>query len=226
MKPRGFASQLLVVPLLGVLPAITGGCGLLLTHGPPEGHEQLDYFACTESSFGPALDAIWAGFTVLGVLIAASEDDESFGSPDAGALAAFYLPQAVVWGVSAGVGFNKTAKCRAAKRKLAERWARERGLVAGEPSTRTAESLVRSVVLSPQTDTLTVGEQAVLIALAYDADGAAIPNATFFWSSSNDAIASVDETGLVTAHATGTVVIAARTDNVVGTVRIVVVPER
>ena len=44
----------------------------------------------------------------------------------------------------------------------------------------------------------------------------------FVWSSSNDAIASVNNAGLVTAHATGAVVIAANTDNVVGTANIVV----
>jgi len=46
------------------------------------------------------------------------------------------------------------------------------------------------------------------------------------WSSSNDAIASVSNAGLVTAHAAGAVVIAANTGNVVGTARLVVTAPR
>jgi len=53
-----------------------------------------------------------------------------------------------------------------------------------------------------------------------------MPDRPFLWSSSNDAIASVSNAGLVTAHAAGTVVIAANAGNVVGTARIVVTAPR
>jgi uncharacterized protein YjdB len=59
--------------------------------------------------------------------------------------------------------------------------------------------------------------------VAYDAVGEVIAAGRFKWSSSNDAIASVSNFGLVTAHTSGEVVIAANADNVVGTVRVVVV---
>jgi len=72
-------------------------------------------------------------------------------------------------------------------------------------------------------DTLrAVGEQIQLAAAAYNSAGFAIPNKRFTWSSSNEAIASVSNFGLVTAHAAGEVVITANTDNVAGAVSVVV----
>ncbi len=94
-----------------------------------------------------------------------------------------------------------------------------------EPEEHQAEQAdlgVAQVVISPPVDTLTVGEQLQLTATAHSSDGAAI-TAEFSWTSSNDAIASV-RFGLVTVHANGEVVIAANADGVVGTARIVVLP--
>ena len=125
-------------------------------------------------------------------------------------------------GTSAIVGFNKTKKCRAAKQQLAERLAQQRALDREQP----ADIQVQSVILTPGVDTLAVGEQLQLTANAYDSRGAIIPNRMFAWSSSNDAIASVNAAGTVTAHATGEVVVAARTGDVVGTANLVVVARR
>jgi len=68
-----------------------------------------------------------------------------------------------------------------------------------------------------------VGAQLQLVAEAHGSSGAVIVNRPFTWSSSNDAVASVSNAGLVSAHAAGAVVIAANTNNVVGTVRVVVI---
>ncbi len=57
----------------------------------------------------------------------------------------------------------------------------------------------RSVALSPAADTVAVGDTLRLVAEAFDANGYAIAGAEFNWSSSNDSIAEVDESGLVTA---------------------------
>jgi len=113
------------------------------------------------------------------------------------------------------VGFDKTSKCIAAKRKLAERRAKA-----------PAVADVQTVQITPAVDTLAVGERIQLIASAIASSGAAVPDRTFAWSSSNDAIASVSNSGLVTTHATGMVVIAANTNNLVGTASIVVVAVR
>jgi uncharacterized protein YjdB len=81
---------------------------------------------------------------------------------------------------------------------------------------------VQTVVVNPAMDTLSVGEQSQLRATAYNSSGGTIPDEVFRWSSSNDAVASVSNAGLVTARAPGSVVIAANTDNVVGTASIFV----
>ncbi len=228
MQRRRLTSRTLAAALLGALPMAAGGCGLLLTHGPPEGHERLDHFTCTESNVGPILDlAYWGGGGLLTLFLGTAESSggmEDIAAPSAALSAAAGLSSIVVSVASASAGFKKTRQCRAALQQLAER--RARGLLGGATATRAAQSLVRTVVLSPWTDTLAVGQRAVLIPFAYDADGAAIPNATFVWSSSNDAVASVSGAGIVTARGMGTAVIAARAGNAVGTARIVVLPKR
>lgn len=176
----------------------------------------MDYFTCTESDAGPIIDFVWAGLNVAGALVYASDPD-AYENSSAG------IAVGLSWGVfstSAGiVGVNKTKKCREAKRQLAERQARGRTAEQDQP----ADMVVQTVVLAPAVDTLTVGEQVQLMATAHNSGGAIIANKMFAWSSSNDAIASVSGAGQVTAHAVGAVVIAARTDGVVGTSSIVVV---
>jgi uncharacterized protein YjdB len=229
MKANRLGSRLTAFASIGLIVAVNGGCGVVLTHGPPDGHEQMDYFACTESNVGPALDAV----TVLGYLIlAGAYGSQSSGSgggmtadgimsdltTDSNIVAA--LVAGAAYGLSAGVGFSKTAKCRAAIRDLKARHA-QRAATVSVPVP--PELIVQTVVLEPDTFTLAVGERLRLSATAYNYDGDAVPHRVFSWSSSNDAIASVSSTGLVTAHASGAVVIAARTDNVVGTAEIAVV---
>ena len=85
---------------------------------------------------------------------------------------------------------------------------------------------MQAVVVSPADTRMAVGEQRQLSAMAHASSGALMPDQPFLWSSSNDAIASVSDAGLVTAHAAGTVVIAANAGNVVGTARIVVTAPR
>jgi len=200
------------VVMLGLLPLLLTGCGFVFSHGPPTGHEQMPAFSCTESNAGPTLDIVWASLNVLGALAAASD-------PSAYDNSGQIVAVGVGWGVfssfAAASGYNKSKQCRHALQQLAQRNARPTDV----PS-------VLAVVVSPSEDTLAVGERAQLVASAHSSGGTAIPNRDFMWSSSNDAIASVSNAGLVTAHAAGTVVIAANTSNVVGTVRIVVTPPR
>ena len=197
--------SLRAIAFLGLVPAATGACGFIFSHAPPAGHEQMDYFTCTESNAAPiidVIDVIWA-FVIQSDIPIASR-----------------LVFAGLSGVAAGVGFSKSRECRAAKRAWAQRQRAQGPGARRDP--QAVDAVVQTVVLNPATDTLTIGERVQLGAIAYSFSGGFVLNRMFMWSSSNDAIASVSRAGLVTAHANGTVVIAANTDNVVGTANIVV----
>jgi uncharacterized protein YjdB len=205
------------VCLLGVAVVANTACGFVLTHGPPEGHEQMDYFSCTESNAGPIIDLVWASLNVTGAAVI-SANPEEYENADAA------VAGGLIWGAvstaAAIVGFNKTSKCREAKRLQAQR------LGAGVRRTEeSADSTVASVRLSPAQGTMVVNGQLQLLATTHNSSGVVVQGRVFSWSSSNDAIASVSAAGLVTAHATGSVVIAARSDGVVGTATIEVTPE-
>ena len=201
--------------LAGCLVASTTACGFIFSHGPPEGHEQMSSFNCTEGNAGPIIDIVWGGLNVLGALAAAS-DPSAYENSDQ--IVVVGLSWGVVSGTAAAVGFNKSKKCRVAKKQLAERQAQ--GQVPSQTPTDAGAPV--AVVVSPPNDTLRVGERVQLVATAQTSSGLPVANSAFFWTSSNDAVASVNEAGLVTANATGAVTIAARTGTIVGTARVVV----
>jgi uncharacterized protein YjdB len=209
------ARLFLCLPLL----AAAAGCGFAFTHGPPAGHEQLEYIPCTDNNAGPVLDLVWAGLNVVGA-IAVSADPDSYDQPG------LTIASGFAWGIfssfSAASGFKKVSACQQARQALGQRQA-ARGMT---PVTFTDSGRVVHVAINPAADTLAVGAQRQLVAVAHTSSGAALSNSTVIWSSSNDAIASVSNAGLVTAHAAGTVVIAANTSNVVGTATIVVTAPR
>jgi len=209
------------VMLVGLLSLLLSGCGFLISKGPPTGHEQMLSFSCTESNAGPTLDIVWAALNVLGAAAAASEPD---AYENAGEIVAVGIGWGVVSSFSAASGYKKSKECRQALQQLAQRNAERNGAVSGivVPDNGT----VMAVVVSPSDDTLAVGAQLQLVAEAHGSSGAVIVNRPFTWSSSNDAVASVSNAGLVSAHAAGAVVIAANTNNVVGTVRVVVITPR
>jgi uncharacterized protein YjdB len=211
-----------------LLLVTTVGCGFLFTKGPPAGHEQMNYFTCTESNTGPILDVIYAGVNAAWAVAAIAESDASgnaYWDDYREAAIVGGISGTVIWGAAAVVGVDKSNKCRAAKRALAERLAGQQATSA-EP--QAAGDIVNAVVISPARDSLLlgIGEQVQLVATAYNAAGGMVGNKVFAWSSSNGAVAAVSNTGRVTAHATGAVVIAANTDKVVGTARIVVASQR
>ena len=223
MNRKPFASRLTAVAFLGLVPAATGACGFIFSHAPPDSHEQMEYFTCTESNAGPILDVIWGGLNVLAALAAVTgPGPEPIVSR--GALVAYSLSWASLSGAAAGVGFSKSRRCRAAKRALVQRQRAQGPGALRDP--RAVEAVVQAVVISPATDTLAIGERLQLMETAHSSSGAIVANRMFTWGSSNDAVASVSNAGLVTAHKNGTVVIAANTDNVVGTANIVVVSPR
>jgi len=206
MKPRGSIPHFSTVACLLLLSVSVSACGFIFSHGPPEGHVRMDDFSCTESNASPIIDIIVFGAS--GLTLAAWGVSESFGADPARGIAVGGA-LVVIGGSSAAVGFNKSKRCRAAKRQLAERQVQAR--------------VPRGVVVSPRGDTLAVGERVQFTATAHTSSGLHISTAVFTWSSSNDAIASVTDAGLVEGHAIGSVVIIARTDRVIGTAHLIVV---
>jgi len=225
MTMRLIAARLGTVALLGSLAAGSSGCGFILTQAPPAGHENMNSFTCTESNTGPILDLVLGGLELVGSVALAASPRSGYYSyyQDAGTTLAVGAAWTAVFGASGLVGLHKTDQCRAAMRQLAARQAQGRPGPAGGVL---AAGAVQTVIVRPAADTLVVGGQVQLMATAYGPSLAVIADKVFTWSSSNDAIASVSATGLVVAHATGSVVVAARADNVVGITTLLVVPSR
>ena len=214
--------RLSAVLVVGFLALGASACGFVFSKGPPTGHEQMEAFTCTESDAAPILDLVWAGLNVLGAVAAASDPD-AYVNPDQ--IVAVGLGWGVLSSFSAASGFSKSKQCRRALQLLAARHGPPRGAPA--PAVAPFDvPLVQAVVVTPSADTLAVGERVQLVATAHSSSGTLVPNREFAWSSSNDAIASVSNAGLVTAHAAGAVVIAANTGNVIGTARILVAAPR
>lgn len=204
--------------LVTLLSFGTSACGFLFTHAPPDGYQQMAYFDCTTDNAGPILDFVWAGLNVAGAINAGSNPDQYTNS---GQIVAVGLAWGVFSTASGAVGLSKTQKCRNARLEVAQR----QGL-GPRAAPLYGDSIVQAVVIQPSADTMTVGDQVQLVAAAHNSSGSLVPNQTFVWSSSNDAIASVGLGGLVSAHAQGTVVIAARTAGIVGVATVVVTPRR
>ena len=83
-----------------------------------------------------------------------------------------------------------------------------------------------SVTVSPKSDTLTTGQTATITATARDTLGALVGNATFAWTSSNPAVASVTGAGAVRANAEGIASIIASAGGKSDTATIVVIVRR
>ena len=101
---------------------------------------------------------------------------------------------------------------------------------AGEAAGEARVTVMQSaglVTVSPSVDTVSPGDTLRLIAEAYDENGHVVVGASFTWSSSNAAVATVDASGLVRGAGEGTATITATAGDVSGTSEITVVnPDR
>ena len=86
----------------------------------------------------------------------------------------------------------------------------------------TVMQLAGSVVVSPATGTVMVGDALLLVAGAYDENGHRVEEAAFSWSSSHSSVATVEGSGLVTGVAEGRATITAMAGQVSGTSEITV----
>ena len=87
----------------------------------------------------------------------------------------------------------------------------------------TVVQMADSVVVSPAARLKAVGATVQLEAEAFDANGHAVARAEFSWKSSDDAVATVDAAGLVTAVGNGVARISARADAARGSAELTVV---
>lgn len=76
---------------------------------------------------------------------------------------------------------------------------------------------VASVVVSPGSATLNLGERTQFQAAAYDADGSVLQEREIAWESNNPAVATVDGSGRVTSASVGSVTITATAEGRAGT---------
>ncbi|WP_332449058.1 Ig-like domain-containing protein [Methanoculleus sp.] len=95
------------------------------------------------------------------------------------------------------------------------------GNMTGE-ATVTVATASSGVVVSPSTITLGAGESRQFTATVYDQDGNATPGASVAWASSDEAVGTIDETGLFTAVADGTATITVTAENETGTATVTV----
>jgi uncharacterized protein YjdB len=95
--------------------------------------------------------------------------------------------------------------------------------VASSPVTVTVLQVVAAVQVTPPTFTLgAVGRTQQLAAAAADSTGNAVSGASFSWSSTNTAVATVDNAGLVTAVANGSAQIRATASGITGSADVTV----
>ena len=87
----------------------------------------------------------------------------------------------------------------------------------------TVDQRPASVDVSPATDTLlAIGDTVRLTAEPFDANGHAVANASVAWSSADQAVATVDSSGLVTATGNGSAAIAAAAGEAAGAATVTV----
>jgi PGF-pre-PGF domain-containing protein len=81
-----------------------------------------------------------------------------------------------------------------------------------------------SIVLTPQTSSLTPGDVLTFSAVAYDDNGAEISPLAFGWTSSDATVGTVNASGVFTAHKIGTTTVSAAANGAVGTATVTVTP--
>ncbi len=84
---------------------------------------------------------------------------------------------------------------------------------------------LHTIVISPATDSIAVGGSQTFTATGKDASGHTVTGLTFFWSSSSQGVATITQSGQVTAMATGQAQIAASVAGVSGIATLTVTPK-
>lgn len=130
MTMNCFTSRLFLIAAWTVLSFLQAGCSLLFVEGPPEGHQQMTSFQCTERNTAPVLDVIWGAYNVLGAVVIAAADTEDLYYSTSGILA-YGSAWGLVSALSATKGFRTTENCRKARSRHAEQSAATQRLQPG-----------------------------------------------------------------------------------------------
>ena len=95
------------------------------------------------------------------------------------------------------------------------------GAAAGTATVKVMQTAA-SVTVSPSVDTIAIGDTVRFGAEAFDENGHTVKEAEFAWSSDDESVATVDESGLVRGTNPGTATISATAEAAGGSARIVV----
>lgn len=88
----------------------------------------------------------------------------------------------------------------------------------------TLDKPVYAVLLTPSAASVSVRATRTFSAVAHGVGGALVPNVAFVWSSSNPAVATIDQSGQLTAVDTGHVQITASAEGITAVASVVVTP--
>ena len=203
------------VDSLGHLTALNSGeAEIVGSSGAASGHMELLVIAPTPTAIRLTPDSVvlsalgdtarlaaevfdQAGRVIEGVVVAWSSADESVATVDS-------------TGLVAAASGGTTAVTASS------------GAASGEARVAVMQ-IAGTVVVSPVADTIAPGDTLRLEAGAFDANGHAIEEAEFSWSSSDLSVAMVDPGGLVTAAGTGTTTISATSRGATGKMELAVV---
>jgi uncharacterized protein YjdB len=79
-----------------------------------------------------------------------------------------------------------------------------------------------TISLVIRTQSMVVGDTAKVIPLVLDSENVPVTNPTVTWTSTHEAVATVDSNGVVTAKGAGTTIVTAAVDGAKGTVGVTV----
>ena len=131
MKSQPRSNLLAKRMMIATLPFLGSACSIILASGPPNGHEQMDYFACDEGYIAPVLDLVLGGYLVV---LAANLEPPPSLQGEVTDPRIYGLSFSAVWWLSSAIGFRKAKRCEAAKKALAER-SRPQSSSVGTPGT-------------------------------------------------------------------------------------------
>jgi hypothetical protein len=99
--------------LSALLMLVPTGCSLAFVKGPPQGHEQMNEFSCTESRGLPIFEGLWGGVFIAAGASMSGEDAPGYAWTAAGLGATMVI--------SSVVGIVRVDACRAALEELRQR---------------------------------------------------------------------------------------------------------
>ena len=185
----------------GLVAAVKrGACTITATAGDVSGQASISVEPPSPASIAITPDA--AGLTAIGQTVQfMAEVRDQYG--------------AVIPGVAVAWSTSDTSVARVDSTGLAVATGKGMAVISakvGEAvgrATLTVMQDVNEIVLEPVSHEMLPGDTLRITAMAFDAEGASIDDAVFLWASSDESVATVDQSGLVAAVDTGTAKVTA-----------------